>query len=144
MKSAAAIGFDYRPSWLVATGIVVVLALALVALAMCGLPLWSKFALAITACVYATLTARTFLRPPCRRLLWHQAGHWRVADAGDQEHVAELRNAFVLGGLVMLSFRVASIGALSIPLLPDNCDADTRRRLRVRLARTQVDENQNA
>jgi hypothetical protein len=48
----------------------------------------------------------------------------------------------MLGGLIMLSFRAPLIGKASIVLLPDNCAADIRRRLRVRLARAQADEPQ--
>ena len=142
MKSAAAIGFDYRPSrWFATCGLGVWL-LALLAIAVCGLPAWSKIALAIVASVYAGWALRDFLRPPCRHLLWHAAGHWRAHDSDGHEHVAELRHASVIGGLIVLSFRAASFGKTSIVLLPDNCDAETRRRLRVRLARAQGDEQQ--
>jgi len=140
MKSAAAIGFDYRPSRLFAACVVLVWLFALLAVVACGLPAWSKVALAIVASLYAGWALRDFLRPRCRHLLWHAAGHWRAHDAGGQECVAELRHATVLGGLMVLSFRAASIGSAAIVLLPDNCDADTRRRLRVRLARVQADE----
>ena len=139
MKSAAAIGFDYAPSrWFAACSLGVWL-LALLAIAACGLPAWSKIALAIVASVYAGWALRDFLRPPCRHLLWHAAGHWRAHDSDGQEHVAELRHASVIGGLIVLSFRAASIGKTSIVLLPDNCDAETRRRLRVRLSRVEAD-----
>ena len=139
MKSAAAIGFDYRSSHVFAACIVLVWLFALLAVAFCGLPAWSKAALGIVASLYAGWTLRDLLRPSCRHLLWHAAGHWRAHDVGAQEHVAELRHASVLGGLIVLSFRAASLGKASIVLLPDNCDADIRRRLRVRLARVQAD-----
>ena len=142
MKSAAAIGFDYRPSrWFAACGVGVWL-LGLLAVAVCGLPVWSKVAVAIAASVYAGLALRDFLHPPCSHLVWLAAGHWRAHDAGGQEHVAELRHASVVGGLIVLSFRGTAFGKTSIVLLPDNCDADIRRRLRVRLARVQADEPQ--
>jgi toxin CptA len=139
MKSAAAIGFDYRPSrWFAACGVGVWL-LGLLAVAVCGLPVWSKIAVAIAASVYAGWALRDFLRPPCSHLVWLAAGHWRAQDAGGQEHVAELRHASVVGGLIVLSFRGTAFGKISIVLLPDNCDAETRRRLRVRLARMEAD-----
>jgi toxin CptA len=140
MKSAAAIGFDYRPSRGFAACGVVVWLFALLAIAACGLPLWSKPGLAIVVSLYAAWALRDFLRSPCRHLLWHAAGHWRVFDAGGREHVAELRHSSIVGGLIALSFRAASFGKTSIVLLPDNSDAETRRRLRVRLARVGADE----
>jgi toxin CptA len=142
MKSAAAIGFDYKPSRVFAACIVAVWLLALLAVAQCGLAVWLKVVLALGASLYVASALRNFLRPPFRHLLWHAAGHWRAFDVGGHEHVAELRHATVLGGLVLLSFNVPSIGKASIVLLPDNCDADIRRRLRVRLARAQADEPQ--
>ena len=140
MKSAAAIGFDYRPSRVFAACIVLVWLFALLAVAVCGLPLWLKVALILAASLHAGWTLRGFLRPSFRHLLWHAAGHWRAHDTGGQECVAELRRATVLGGLIVLSFRAPSVGNTSFVLLPDNCDADTRRRLRVRLARVPADE----
>ena len=87
---------------------------------------------------------REFLRSGIRRVLWHEAGHWRIGDAAGQEYAAELRHASVLGSAITLSFRIMSIGNTSIVLLPDNCDADIRRRLRVRLARAQAHDDQTA
>ena len=142
MKSATAIGFDYRPSRWFAACSVGVWSLALLAVALCGIPVWSKVAVAIVASAYAGWALRDFLRPPCRHLLWHAAGHWRAHDAGGEEHVAELCHASVVGGLIALSFHSTSFGKISIVLLPDNCDSETRRRLRVRLARRQTDEPQ--
>jgi toxin CptA len=144
MKSAAAIGFDYRPSPGFAACGVAVWLLALLAIAVCGLPAWSKVAVAIVASVYAVWALRDFLRPPCRHLLWHAAGHWRANDAGGEEHIAELRHASVVGGLIVLSFRASPFGKISIVLLPDNCDSETRRRLRVRLARAREDAHAQA
>ncbi len=142
MKSAAAIGFDYRPSrWFAACG-VGVWSLALLAVAVCGMPAWSKIAVVIIASIYAGWALRDFLRPPCTHLRWHAAGHWRAHDAGGEEHIAELRHASVVGGLIALSFRSTSFGKISIVLLPDNCDSETRRRLRVRLARMEADAAQ--
>jgi hypothetical protein len=40
----------------------------------------------------------------------------------------------------VLSFRASSLGKIAIVLLPDNCDVETRRRLRVRLARMEADD----
>ncbi|MDR3386246.1 MAG: hypothetical protein P4L92_04275 [Rudaea sp.] len=144
MKSAPAIGFDYRPSRLLAAGVAVVWPFAMLALAFCGLPAWSKTVLAVGASAYAIGSLLEFLRPRCARLSWHEAGHWRLRAPGGHEHPAELRHATVLGDVIVLSLRGPSIGKTSILLLPDNCDADTRRRLRVRLARVQAGDRRHA
>jgi len=67
-------------------------------------------------------------------VIWHAAGHWRLRGAGG-EKVAELLSARAIGPLLVLVFRVGPRRNVALPLLPDNCSADTRRRLRVRLAR---------
>jgi toxin CptA len=139
MKSVPAIGFDYRPSRLIAVAIVAVLTCAGIAIAVCGLPVGSKVLLAIASCGYGVWSLRDFLQPRCRHLHWHEAGHWRVRDAQEQEHLFELHNAVMLGSLIALSLRSKAIGRTSVLLLPDNCDADTRRHLRVRVARTKGD-----
>jgi toxin CptA len=144
MKSAAAIGFDYVPSQLIAVATLLVLGFALSALMLSGVPAWSKAVLAIAACVYGGWSVRKFMLPPCRRLTWHEAGHWRHADVLGNEQAAQLRHAVVLGDLVALSFRLAPRASATIILLPDNSDAELRRRLRARLARTRDGENQPA
>ena len=127
------------PSRLFAACIVFVWLFALLAVMVCGLPAWAKVVLAIAASLYAAWALREFTQQPCRHLPWQAAGPWRALDIGGQEHVAELRHATVLGGLIMLSFRLPSICKTSIVLPPDNCDTDTRWRLRVPLARAQAD-----
>jgi toxin CptA len=144
MKSAPAIGFDYRPSRFVAASAGLVWLFALLALAVCGLPAWSKGVLAVVASVYAAWALRDFLRRSFDHVFWHEAGHWRMSKGDELEQAAELLHAMVLGGVIVLSFRVASIGKVSVMLLPDNCEADTRRRLRVRLARVRAGGDQHA
>lgn len=135
MKSVPAIAFDYRPSrWLLAA-IVTIALLALAAIALCGLNAWSRLALAIIVIAYTLWTVRDFRNPPFTHISWHAAGHWRLRDAADREQVAELRRAVVLGVLIVLVLRIGPQRSFALPLLPDNCDAETRRHLRVRLAR---------
>jgi toxin CptA len=135
MKSALAIGFEYRPSRLLAACLVGVWLFALFALAACGLPAWLKVMLGIATSLYAAWTLRQFLRPSCRHLLWHDAGHWRLSDASGEGHVADLVSAVVRGAWIVLSLRRTDGKRVSVVLAPDNCNADIRRRLRVRLAR---------
>lgn len=136
MKSASAIAFDYRPSrWLIAAiGLVALLAVAAVVAS--GLPAWSKWPLTVAVAVYAAYELRQLLRDPVRRVSWHEAGHWRIANTDGTEHVAELVHGSVRGTWIVLQLRYTDRRRVSIVLAPDNCDADVHRRLRVRLART--------
>ncbi len=136
MKSAAAIAFDYRPSrWLLAV-IIVMAALALLSIAFSGVPAWAKTGLCIVAACWAGFALGRFLRPQIVRAAWQAGGHWRMTKSDGNEHVAELNHAVARGAWIVLNLRY---GAKRIALIlgPDNCDADTRRRLRVRLARLQ-------
>jgi len=135
MKSALAIGFDYAPSRMLGAGVVLIWLLGVAALAVCGLPAWSKAALAIATSLYAAWTVRDFLRPSCRHLLWHDAGHWRLSADVGEDQVAELAHAVVRGAWIVLVLRRTDGTRASFVLAPDNCSADVRRRLRVRLAR---------
>lgn len=135
MKSVPAIAFDYRPSRCLLLAIAAIIALALVAIALCGLNSWIKFALAVLALAYAAHASWRFVHPPFVRIIWHPAGHWRLRDAAGREQVGELRHAVVLGVLIVLVLHAGSKRTCSFVLLPDNSDAEARRRLRVRLAR---------
>ena len=135
MRSVPAIAFDYRPSrWLLAA-IVLAAALAFVALASCGLDVWTKPPIAFAGTAYAFWALRRFLRVPFDHVTWHSAGHWRLRDANAHERTGELVGATTLGALIVLTLRVGAEHVVALPLLPDNCDNDTRRVLRVRLSR---------
>ncbi len=139
MKSVPAIAFDYRPSRWLAAGIVVVVLLALLAIAFCGLDIWARLGLATATAGYAAWSLRRFVRAPFDRVTWHSAGHWRLRDGAGQEHVAEFVRATVLGVLIVLILRIGPKRTIALPLLPDNCDTEIQRRLRVRLLRAQAD-----
>jgi toxin CptA len=136
MKSVPAIAFDYAPSrWLLAA-IVASMMLAMLALERSGLDLWLKLVLGAAALVYGAKSLHTFLKPPFTHIFWHSSGHWRLHDASSgREQVASLRSATVLGMLIVLTLQFAPKRTLALVLLPDNCDSETKRRLRVRLAR---------
>ena len=135
MKSVPAIAFDYRPSRWLLLAFAVIAALALVSIASCGMSLWIKLPLAAATLAYMLRPAWRFLHPPYVHVTWHSAGHWRLRSAAENEQVGELRDAVVLGALIVLGLRVGPKQTCSFVLLPDNGDAETRRRLRVRLAR---------
>ena len=144
MKSAPAIAFDYRPSRWLAIAIVLVALLALIALALSGIDLWMKLVIGCVACIYAGYALWRFLYAPARRVAWHAAGHWRVADIDGDEHVAELQHAVVRGDWIVLTLRHSNGERVPLVLAPDNCDVDIRRRLRVRLARARDDAQTSA
>jgi hypothetical protein len=143
MKSVPAITLDVRPSrWLLAA-VVAVLLLTLAGIALCGLNGWLKAGLAIGAVAYTISALKVFLHPPFVQVTWHSAGYWRLRDAADQQHVAQLQRAVVLGALIVLVLRIAPQRSIALTLLPDNCDAETQRRLRVRLARADAIETES-
>lgn len=139
MKSAPAIAFDYRPSrWVAAASCLVALA-GVLALFFSGVPLWGKFLAAALACGYAGAGLRRFLRNPVRRAAWYDAGHWRLADTDGIEHLADLEQGMVRGPWIVLRLRRSDGARIAVILGPDNSNADTRRLLRVRLARVRAD-----
>ena len=134
MKSATAIGFDYRPSrWLLAA-IIVMAALALAAIALSGAPAWTKAGICVAAGAWSGIALGRFWRPPVVRAAWQAGGHWRVAAADGREFTAELVRGVARGAWIVLNLRRSDGRHLALILGPDNCDADTRRRLRVRIA----------
>ena len=137
MKSATPIAFDYRPSrWLFAV-VVLMAALAFVAIALSGMPWWAGIFAVIFAAACAGFALGRFLRPLVSRAVWQQAGHWRVTDADGREFTAELTRSVARGAWIVLSLR-RSDGKDSVLILgPDNCRMDTRRQLRVRMARVE-------
>jgi toxin CptA len=100
-------------------------------------PQWIKFFSAILAAVCAGFALGRFLRPRVRRAAWQQAGHWRVTDADGREFTAELTRGVARGAWIVLGLRRSDGKDLALVLGPDNCSADTRRQLRVRLARVE-------
>ena len=135
MKSAPAIAFDYVPSRWLAAAIVAAAVLALVSVALTGVSAWLKLAIGCAVVGYAAHSLWRHLGASMRRVAWHEAGHWKSAHASGEERVAELQNAVVRGGWLVLTLRSGNGERVALILGPDNSDADVRRRLRVRLAR---------
>lgn len=133
MTSARAIAFDYRPSrWLAAIVAGVAIA-ALVSIALSAFDPIVKLASSIVAMAYAGIVLRKFWTQKPLRVAWHDAGHWRLSDV-NEEHIAELVRSAVRGSWIVLNLRRHDGVRLALVLAPDNSDADTHRRLRVRLA----------
>lgn len=136
MRSAPAIGFEYRPSRTLSVCIVVLAALAVAAIALSGCPRWMGAILAFAALAYGAAGLWRFRHPRVAALTWRSDGSLSIRLVGRKSEIAEvqgeLRDARVLGFLIALQLRWPE-GRAGIWLLPDNLDADTRRRLRVRL-----------
>lgn len=135
MKSVPAIAFDYRPSRWLLLAIAVIAALAVVSILFCGLSLWAKLGLVLLSTAYAAWSAWKLWHPGFVQIAWHSAGHWRLRDAQGREQTGELVRATVLGVLLVLAIRTGGKRTSALVLLPDNCDGETQRKLRVRLAR---------
>ncbi|QBB70387.1 hypothetical protein ELE36_08405 [Pseudolysobacter antarcticus] len=137
--SAPTIAFDYRPSrWLLAA-LLGVAALAMLGLTFCNAPLWLKLSLAIVALIYLGHSLRRLLQTKWTSLVWHAQGYWRLHAGSDDPHIAELIGSTRVGWLLVLRFRLHGRQRFDAMLLPDNLDADTRRRLCVRLTRALPD-----
>lgn len=120
---------------------VAVWVVALAAIVSCGIDIWLKVATAAAACIYAFHAARRFVQSPARRCAWHESGHWRVRDSLGDEHVATLLHSAARGPLIVVVLLAGPLRRIPLVLLPDNCDADVRRRLRVRLSQAPLAEN---
>lgn len=133
MKSAPTIGFEYRPSraWIAALWSVA--ALALLAIAISGLPGWMRLLLAVAAVAHAIRAVAQLRRPPLRALRLRGDDVVELGLANGQDAAGTLRGARVLGPLIVLRLAWGAGSRAALVLLPDNLDADTHRRLRVRL-----------
>lgn len=135
MKSVPAIAFDYRPSRWLLSAIVAVACLASIAILSSGFGFWIRFGSVALVVLYTACSLRKFRRAEFAQVLWRASGDWRARDRIGREQVGELAHAVVLGFLIVLVLRVGPERTRALWLLPDNCDAETRRRLRVRLSR---------
>ncbi|MGH8212026.1 MAG: hypothetical protein ACREPP_02205, partial [Rhodanobacteraceae bacterium] len=93
-----------------------------------------RIALAIVAAGYGGSALWRYLHPRVSALNWRSDGSVSITLAGSGTEVrGALQNARVLGPLIALQLHWPR-GRASLWLLPDNLDADARRRLRMRLA----------
>lgn len=140
MTSAPAIGFEYRPSRWLPRLLWSVAALAILAIALSGLPVWLKLPLALLVAWLVLRAVRWHLTAPVTAAGWSGEGGWSLRLADGSDAVATLASFRVLGGCILLRLRVAPRGGQVLLLAPDNSDADTRRRLRMRLATVQLEQ----
>ncbi|MDE2054747.1 MAG: hypothetical protein KGI62_08700 [Xanthomonadaceae bacterium] len=136
MKQAPAIGFTCRVSWLLVIATLVVGLLALVAVQLMHGPAWLHHALHLATLAYVAAVVAGMLRPRVKALVWREDG---TTDITLRDNAAGLAvqgvvsGARVLGPLIVLTLRWPPRERAHLWLLPDNLDADTRRRLRMRL-----------
>ena len=139
MKSAAAVAFDYRPSRGLQAAVAAATLLAVVAIFASGIAVELKVVAAAAAAALSAFELHRLRRPLIARCVWHGDGQWRVRDTSGNDHAATLQHSSVYGFLVVLQLKVPAHGDAALVLLPDNCDASTRRQLRVRLAHAPAD-----
>lgn len=140
MTSAPAIGFEYRPSRRLQRSLIAVAALALLALALCGLAGWLKLLLAAGVLGATWFSIRRLTASPVQAAGWSPDAGWTLHLHPHQDVPATLASFRALGSLVLLRLRTADRGVQVLLLAPDNSDADIRRRLRMRLATLQPGE----
>jgi toxin CptA len=133
MTSAPAIGFEYRHSRWAQGLFLAVTMLTLLAMLLAGLPWWLRLILALGA-MAACGQALRGLRLPVVAVGWSGRSGWSLHGRDGADEPATLLSHKVLRGVVLLRMASPRHGKLTLWLMPDNTDADTRRRLRMRLA----------
>ncbi len=138
MKQAPAIGFKYKVSWTLVVATVVVTLLALLALQLVAGPAWLRHGLHLLVIAYAGVCVVGLLRPRVRSIAWQGEGGLALTlndtlTDGRRDAEGMVSAARVMGPLIVLTVRWPPRERAHLWLLPDNLDADTRRRLRMRL-----------
>ncbi len=137
MKDAPTIAVSLRVSGILVAAIVLVMVLALIAVSLTGAHGWVRNALFILVLVLGS-TAVGRARPRITSLVWRSDGgaDIRLRDTAledGREVQGAIQTARVMGPLIVLTIRWPPRERAHLWLLPDNLDADTRRRLRARL-----------
>jgi toxin CptA len=133
MTSAPAIGFEYRPSRRLPGLFIAVTGMALLAIFLAGVPWWLKLVLAAAVIVVCRHTLRR-LHPPIYAVGWASQTGWTLRGLDGADDAATLLSFRIWRQVILLRLASKRYGKLTLWLMPDNSDADTRRRLRMRLA----------
>lgn len=134
MRSAPSIGFEYRPSRWPQAALVLVAVLALAALFLSALPRPAAWALAGLVAVYMVRACRDAGKHEVSTVTWRVDGGWTLRLVDDHDVEARLLGARTAGSAIVLRLAWEPRGREALILMPDNLDADTRRRLRLRLS----------
>jgi toxin CptA len=132
MTSAPAIGFEYQSSRWIPRLLLLAALLALLAIVVSGSPWFLKCVL-IVAVIATCRHAMRRLRLPIYAVGWSKGG-WTLRGLDGADDPATLVSSRAMGSLVLLRLASQRYGKLTLWLMPDNSDADIRRRLRMRLA----------
>lgn len=135
MKSASAITFDLRPSRLLVAALLIVAALAAASVWLSELRRWPGVAILACGAIAVLVAWRLplLLRVRWLRAGWNADSQWSLLDTGQTAVGAQLLDWSALGLSLRLRLRTTAGETVTVHLLPDNLDRDTRRRLRVRL-----------
>jgi toxin CptA len=138
VKSAPATGFRYRASRGLILATLAVAALASIAAWLGAWPAPAGFASTLVIALCTGITLGNLLRPRVRSVLWRADGGADIAlrdrqGDGYREVHGTIHGARMMGPLITLTLRWPPHGRATLWLLPDNLDADVRRRLRMRL-----------
>lgn len=138
MKAAPAIGFAYRASRGLILATLATAMLAMIAVWLSGLPHWAHLALTLGIAGIAGAAFGNLLRPRVRSILWRADGRADLVlndRPGDNRREAQgaIQAMRVMGPLIALTLRWPPRERAHLWLLPDNLDAETRRRLRMRV-----------
>ncbi|HET7561145.1 MAG TPA: protein YgfX [Rhodanobacteraceae bacterium] len=138
MTQAPDTTFHYRASPTLSVALVAVGLLAILAVSISGVPMSLRITLIVLIAALAGVALGRLLRPRVGSVAWRGDGTVELAlndTPLDNRHEvrAELRGGRVLGPLIVLSLRWPQRERAALWLLPDNLDADVRRRLRMRL-----------
>ena len=133
MTSAPAIGFEYRPSRWVPRLLVAVTGLTVIAVMASGAPLLMRVVLASVLVAVCSQAIRR-LQLPIYAVGWASRSGWTLRGLDGADDAARLMSFRIVGQLVLLRLASGRYGKLTLWLMPDNTDADIRRRLRMRLA----------
>ena len=138
MKAVPAIGFGYRASRGLILATLATAMLAMIAVWLSGLPHWAHLALTLGIAGIAGAAFGNLLRPRVRSILWRADGGADLVlndRPGDNRREAQgaIQAMRVMGPLIALTLRWPPRERAHLWLLPDNLDAETRRRLRMRV-----------
>jgi toxin CptA len=138
MQAAPAIGFRYHASRLLLAAMLAMTLLALVAIWLSAAPGWLHLLLSGFVVACAGVAASNLLRPRVTTLLWRAEGDVDLGVAerrtrDQREAQGAVAAARIFGPLIVLTVRWPPRQRAHLWILPDNLDADARRRLRIRL-----------
>lgn len=140
MTSAPAIGFEYHPPRVLQRALAVLGVLAVCAVATSAASLWLKLLLVMMVAGLVWHAIRGVARTPVAAAGWGHDDTWTLHLTDRQDVPATLVSFRVLARYIILRLHTRTHGVQTLLLAPDNSDADTRRRLRMRLATIQPDQ----